>query len=84
MTLKSGWTVYILRCADETLYTGITNDLESRLKTHEEGRGAKYLRGKSPLTLVHSEVYPTRSAATKRELAIKALSRSEKIKLLKS
>lgn len=83
MTLKPEWVVYILRCADESLYTGITNNLESRLKTHEEGRGAKYLRGKAPLTLVYSEVYPTRSAATKREIAIKSLSRAEKIQLIK-
>lgn len=84
MTSEPGWVVYILRCADDSLYTGITNDLESRLKTHEEGRGAKYLRGKAPLTLVHHEVYPTRSEATKREIAIKTLTRPEKLRLIKS
>ena len=72
------WTLYILRCADDTLYTGITNDLENRLAMHESGKGAKYLRGRTPFTLAYTETHPDKSTALKRELQIKALSRHEK------
>ena len=72
------WTVYILRCGDDTLYTGITNDLPRRLAAHRAGKGAKYTRGRSPLALLYAEAQPDRSAASRREAAIKALSRAEK------
>lgn len=75
------WTVYILRCADDTLYTGITNDLPNRLAAHESGKGAKYLRGRTPFTLVYTETHPGKSEALKRELKIKGLSRSGKLDL---
>lgn len=75
------WTVYILRCADDTLYTGITNDLENRLAMHESGKGAKYLRGRTPFILTYTEGYPSKSEALKRELQIKGLNRNEKLKL---
>jgi putative endonuclease len=75
------WTVYILRCADDTLYTGITNDLEHRLAMHESGKGAKYLRGRTPFTLSYTEGHETKSDALKRELQIKGLSRSQKLGL---
>jgi putative endonuclease len=75
------WTVYILRCADGTLYTGITNDLDKRLQAHADGTGAKYTRGRGPLTLIHSELYETRGEALRRELSIKALSRAQKLEL---
>jgi len=77
------WTVYILECSDKTLYTGITNDVESRLEKHRKGTGAKYTRGRSPLKLVYTEPHRTKSRALKRELEIKSLNRTQKLKLLK-
>lgn len=76
------WLVYILKCSDDTLYTGITNDLERRLKAHEEGRGAKYTRGRGPFDLIYQEKYSDRSEATRREYQIKALSHIEKLGLI--
>ena len=61
---------YILRCGDGSLYTGWTNDIKNRLKMHREGKGAKYTRGRGPLTLVHLEVYDTKSEAMRREAFI--------------
>ncbi len=78
------WTLYILRCADDTLYTGITNDLENRLAMHESGKGAKYLRGRTPFTLAYTETHPDKSAALKREIEIKTLNRPAKLALLAS
>lgn len=78
-----GWVVYILQCADQSLYTGITNDLAARLSSHSNGTGAKYTRGRGPFTVLHAEEYSTRSDASKRELAIKNLSRAQKIALVK-
>jgi|JI10StandDraft_1071094.scaffolds.fasta_scaffold12412_7 putative endonuclease len=75
------WTVYILCCADDTLYTGITNDLPNRLAAHESGKGAKYLRGRTPFSLVYTETHPGKSEALKRELKIKGLSRADKLNL---
>ena len=76
------WYVYILRCGDGTLYTGITDDVERRLAAHRSGKGAKYTRGRGPLELVYTEEVPDKSAALKREAAIKRLSRAEKLKLI--
>ena len=73
---------YILRCADGTLYTGWSDDLEGRVRAHNEGRGAKYTKGKLPVTLVYSEAFPTKSDAMKREYQIKRLSRREKLTLI--
>ena len=75
------WKLYILRCGDGTLYTGITTDVEKRLEAHRSGKGAKYTRGRGPLELVYSEECGDHSAALKRELEIKALTREEKQKL---
>ena len=75
------WVVYILKCADETLYTGITNDLEKRLAKHAEGTGAKYTKGRGPFVVAYCEDHPDRSTASRREMAIKALSKSEKLEL---
>ena len=72
------WTVYILRCGDGTLYTGITDDLSRRLAAHRAGRGAKYTRGRGPLALVYWEEQTDRAAASRREWAIKRLTRAEK------
>lgn len=78
------WSVYILRCRDSSLYTGVATDVARRLEEHEAGapRGAKYTRGKRPLTLVYAEEVGTRSAACKEELRIKSLSRKEKLALI--
>jgi len=76
------WTVYIVRCADNTLYTGITNDLEKRLKAHDTGTGAKYTKSRGPVELVYFEMSADRSCASKREYVIKRLSRSEKLALI--
>jgi putative endonuclease len=76
------WTVYILECRDDTLYTGITNDLDRRLGEHEAGQGAKYTRGRGPLKLVYQERCTDRSAATRRETEIKAMSRGKKLALI--
>ncbi len=76
------WTVYILRCADGTLYTGITNDLDRRLAEHESGQGAKYTRGRGPLELVYQENCQDRATASKREIQIKSLGRRAKLLLV--
>lgn len=76
------WYLYILRCGDDSLYTGITTDVERRFKTHCQGKGAKYTRGRGPLALVYRETCGSHSQALKRELEIKALPRQEKEKLV--
>lgn len=76
------WCVYLLLCGDGTLYTGITNDLPRRLAAHARGRGARYTRGRGPLTLLHSEPARTRSAALRREHQIKRLRRAGKLRVL--
>ena len=75
------WTVYILRCRDGTLYAGITDNFPRRLAAHNAGRGAKYTRGRGPLVPVYQEACPDRSAALRRERAIKSLSRPQKLAL---
>ena len=76
------WYIYILRCGDDTLYTGITDDVEKRFAAHAAGKGAKYTRGRGPLALVYTEEVEDKSTALKREHAIKKLSRTEKLKLI--
>lgn len=76
------WKLYMLRCRDGSFYTGITTDVQKRLAAHNAGKGAKYTRGRGPLELVYSEDCGDHSAALKRELEIKALSREEKMKLI--
>ncbi len=73
------WTVYILECADRTLYTGVAKDLKRRLEDHEAGRGAKYMRGRGPFKLVYKVTCRSKSAALKREAYIKSLTRSAKL-----
>ncbi|MDA9180273.1 GIY-YIG nuclease family protein [Emcibacteraceae bacterium] len=79
----STWTLYILKCNDDSLYTGITNNLEKRVSDHEAGIGAKYTRGRGPFEIVYQEKLEDRSSASKREFAIKKLSKLEKEKLIK-
>jgi putative endonuclease len=78
------WSCYILRCADDTLYCGITNDLEKRLAAHNAGTASKYTRARGPVKLVFAEDCADRSAASKRESAIKNLTREKKIVLIRS
>lgn len=80
----SDWTLYIIRCSDGSLYTGITTDLERRLEEHRNGRGAKYFRGREALEVAYIEACSDRSQASRREAAIKSLSRAEKMRLVQS
>jgi putative endonuclease len=73
----------MLRCSDRTLYTGITSDLEGRLAAHRDGTASKYTRVRLPVRLVYQEPHPDRSSASKREAAIKKLSRSAKLELIR-
>lgn len=73
---------YILKCSDNTLYTGWTNDLEKRLKAHNAGKGAKYTKTRLPVEIVYYESFEDKIDAMKREYAIKQLSRKEKLKLI--
>ena len=74
--------VYVIECADGTLYTGYTTDVERRVAEHDAGEGAKYTRGRTPVTLRHVESFDSKSAAMSREHAIKSLTRAEKERLI--
>ena len=78
------WVCYLLRCADDTLYCGITNDLDKRLNAHNAGTAAKYTRARGPVELVFTESCTDRSDASKREMAIKNLTRVAKLALIES
>ena len=80
----NSWLVYILSCADGSLYTGITNDLVRRCEQHNAGTASRYTRSRLPVTLVYQEEQPNQSMALKRELAIKALARKAKEALIQS
>lgn len=77
-----GWTVYILRCADRTLYTGVTTDLDRRLDEHNRGVGARYTAARRPVRLCYREPAPDRAAAQRREAEIKRLPRALKLDLI--
>ncbi|MDP2044049.1 MAG: GIY-YIG nuclease family protein [Candidatus Omnitrophota bacterium] len=76
------WHIYIIKCKDSNLYTGITNNLERRIKAHNSNNGCRYTKGRSPVKLVYSEGVSSRSKALKREAAIKRLPRKKKLKLI--
>lgn len=78
------WCVYILRCGDGTLYTGMTDDFGKRLAAHKSGKGAKYTRGRTPLEAVYQEACESKSDALKREYEIKRLTRQQKLALIAS
>ena len=78
----SGWWVYIVRCGDGSLYTGIARDVEARLAAHTSGSGARYTRARQPLALVYREPRASRASAQRREAAIKRLARDEKQALI--
>jgi len=75
------WQIYIVKCRDGSLYTGITNDLAKRIAAHNDGLGAKYTAARRPVRLVYSEASADRSSASKREIAIKRLARKAKLAL---
>ena len=77
----ASWFVYLLRCADGTFYAGSTTDVDARARAHNEGRGARYTSGRRPVTVVYREACGSRSAALKREHALKRLTRSAKEEL---
>ena len=76
--MENEWELYILRCGDGTLYTGIARDAEKRLAMHRSGKGAKYTRGRGPLTLCYREVCPDHGTALRREYALKHLPKAQK------
>lgn len=76
--------MYLIRCADESLYCGWTNHLEARVEAHNAGKGAKYTKSRRPVTLVYWEVFDTKQQAMQREWAVKQMSRAEKLKLIES
>jgi putative endonuclease len=76
--MTMNWQVYIILCSDNSLYTGITTDIERRFRQHREGRGAKFFRGRQPLRMVYLENGHSRSSAASKELQIKAMSRAGK------
>lgn len=78
----SNWTLYIVECKDGSLYTGITTNLEKRIRRHNEGRTTKYTRGRKPVKLVYSKFFDSESSARKKEIEIKKLSRKDKLKLI--
>lgn len=78
----AAYYVYILRCADGTLYTGITDDVERRVAAHNSGKGAKYTRGRGPVEPVYREQCPDKPSALRREAAVKRLRRAEKLALI--
>lgn len=82
--MEKSWKLYILRCGDGSLYTGITVDVQARLAQHRDGTGAKYTRGRGPLELIYVEDCEDHSVALKREHQIKALTRAEKLALVQS
>lgn len=81
--IATGWQVYILECADGSLYTGIARDLDARIAAHNNGTGAKYTRGRGPVKLLYNEPADDRSTASRREALLKQLSRAEKLQLIR-
>src|SRR6187397_1066888 len=77
------WYVYIVQCVDGSFYTGITKDVKRRCQQHNAGTASKYTRSRRPIKLIYQEVHPSQSSALKREAAIKAMTRSEKLTMIK-
>lgn len=80
--MEGQWYLYILRCGDGTLYTGITTDVEKRFQAHSQGKGAKYTRGRGPLQLAYQEVCGSHADALRREAAVKRLPREQKEQMI--
>ncbi len=81
---NDNWFIYIVECCDKSLYTGITNNLEKRLEKHNSGKGAKYTRGRGPIILKYFEKVSNKSAALKREIEIKKLTKAQKLRLIQN
>ncbi len=77
------WLVYMVRCRDRSLYTGITTDLDRRLRQHNAGRASRYTRSRLPVKLVHQEAHRSQSSALKREMAIRKMTRREKLVIIR-
>lgn len=82
--MEHNWYLYVLRCGDGTLYTGITTNIEKRLAAHRAGKGAKYTRGRAPLELIYRELCGSHSDALKKEYRFKQLPRAEKERIIAS
>ena len=82
--MENNWKLYILRCRDGSLYTGITTDVQKRLTAHNCGKGAKYTRSRRPVELVYQETCKDHSEALRREVQVKALNREEKEKIIEA
>jgi len=84
LTAELVWTVYVLRCADNSLYTGITTDISRRVNEHnnDNNKGARYTRARRPVSLAYQELCENRAAASKREYQLKKMSRAKKLSLL--
>lgn len=80
--MKKRWYIYVLECRDGSFYTGMTNNLEKRQETHNQGKASRYTRARLPVKLLYSETFRSRAAAQKRECEIKSLNRKEKEKLV--
>lgn len=80
--IKKEWYTYIIKCNDGKLYTGITNDLDRRIKQHNRGRGSRFTRFRIPVKLLYNEVHPSRDAALRREAEIKGWKKDRKLELL--
>ena len=81
----SQWYVYLMRCADNSLYTGVTTNPERRVREHNgkvKGKGAKYTKHRSPVEVIYTEKYPDRSSCSKREYQVKSMSRKDKVKMI--
>jgi len=78
------WFVYLIRCADGSLYTGITTDVKRRCQQHNAGTASRYTRSRRPVKLIYQEIHPSQSSALKREAAIKAMNRREKLKMIQN
>jgi putative endonuclease len=76
------WFLYILECSDDSFYTGISNNIEKRIKEHNSGKGSKYARAKLPVALIYSETFDSKSQALKREIEVKRLTRIQKEQLV--
>jgi putative endonuclease len=79
---ESSWCVYILKCSDNTYYTGITNNIKRRIHQHETNKGAKYTKGRGPFSIVYQDKCKNRGEASQKEFAIKKLALAEKINLI--
>jgi putative endonuclease len=82
--IKKTWFVYLLRCSDDSIYTGISTDIDARVTAHNQGKGASYTSGRRPVSLIYQEKHPNRSSASRREAEIKNWRREQKEKFVQA